>query len=90
MFHVWLHSIFISQARGNSRITRDNPFLEDADCKHLDKDGIVLPGTVVTANLVAVSAVSPPPPSMANHEKRLLAAILGNADEQQVRDDMLK
>ncbi len=65
---------FYAQARGNTRIARESPFLEGVDTKHLDKDGIVLPGTIVTVNLIAVSAISP------------IGAIFGNSDEQQVRD----
>ena len=77
---------FYSSSRGNTRITRDNPFLEGVDAKHLDGTGIVLPGTTVTPDLIAVSAVSPLSPAKATRENSLLAAIFGDADEQQVRD----
>ena len=77
---------FYSSSTGNTRITRDSPFLADVDAKHLDHDGIVLLGTIVTPNLIAVSALSPLAPAKAAREKSLLAAIFGDADEQQVRD----
>ncbi|MDX1925528.1 MAG: DUF1963 domain-containing protein [Pirellulaceae bacterium] len=77
---------FYSSSRGNTRITRDNPFLEDVDAKHLDQDGVVLPGTAVTPDLIAISAISPLSPAVASREASLLAAILGDAEEQQVRD----
>lgn len=77
---------FYTQSRGNTRITLDSPFLDGVDTKHLDNHGIVLPGTIVSANMIAISAISPLPPAAASREKSLLAAILGDADEQQVRN----
>ncbi len=77
---------FYAQSNGKTRITRSSPFLEGVDASHLDKDGIVRIGTIVTANLIAISAVSPLTSSIASRETNLLAAILGNDEEQQVRN----
>ena len=77
---------FYGQSNGNTRITRSNPFLDGVDTSHLDRDGIVRIGTIVTSNLIAISAVSPLTSSFASRETNLLAAIFGKDEEQQVRN----
>ena len=76
-----------AQEAGNPRITRESPFLEAVDTSHLDENGIVVPGTVVTEDMIAVSAVLPVVGVKRSlKDKRPLGEMLNSSDVQEVRD----
>ena len=74
---------------GPEEITRQIPNVSESSISHLDKDGIIIPGSIVKEGDILVGKVTPKGQSEPSGEERLLLAIFG-AKSREVRDTSLK
>ncbi len=74
---------------GPEEITRDIPNVGEDALKNLDEEGVIVPGSEVTAGDILVGKVTPKGESDLSPEERLLRAIFGEKAKE-VRDTSLK
>jgi len=73
---------------GKEEFTRDIPNVSEQQLRHLDENGVILEGTLVSPGDILVGKVAPKSRSELTPEEKLLYAIFGKAGED-VRNDSL-